>query len=381
MRRFSFCFLLLFIGAIAASKENWWQNGNFYQIYPRSFQDSNADGIGDLNGIISRIDYLKDLGVTGIWLSPIFKSPMKDFGYDISDYLNIQDEYGTELDVSRLAARCKQARIKLILDFVPNHTSNEHEWFIKSEANDPKYRDFYVWRPGKTLANGTIVPPNNWLSTFRGSGWEWSNKRKEFYFHQFLKEQPDLNYRNPVVVQEMKDILRYWLDRGVDGFRIDAVPYLFEDAQFRDEPVSGQCNDKEAACYLKHIYTQDYPETYDMIYQWRNLTDEYSIQHNDDVRILMTEAYTALENTTRFYGDGKRLGAHIPFNFELISNINIQSKAGDIKKNIDNWLNAMPKGPQFKPNWVVRNRNKIHEKIGRKIIQLMKIKIKLISVG
>lgn len=278
---------------------------------------------------------------------------MKDFGYDISDYTTIHEEFGTLEDFTRLASRCKELNIKLILDFVPNHSSNEHEWFKQSEASNPTYKDYYIWNEGKVLANGTRVPPNNWLSIFRGSAWTWSDTRKAYYYHQFLAEQPDLNYRNPALVESMKSILRLWLDRGVQGFRIDAVPYLFEVESNLDEPLSGNCNDPEDHCYLKHIYTSDVDETFQMIYQWRALTDQYKTDHGGDTRILMTEAYTSLPNTIRFYGSGTVMGSQIPFNFELISYTNIKSTAGDYKRNIDNWMNAMPKGEQYRANWVV----------------------------
>lgn len=335
------------------SVSDWWQNANFYQIYPRSFQDSDGDGVGDLNGITSRLDYLKDLGVTGIWLSPIFKSPMKDFGYDISDYTQIHEEYGTLQDFQYLATRCKQLGIRLILDFVPNHSSDKHEWFLKSEAGDATYKDYYIWNEGKLLDNGTRVPPNNWLSIFRGSAWKWSAIRKAYYYHQFLEEQPDLNYRSAAVVENMKSILRLWLDRGVAGFRIDAVPYLFEVESLLDEPLSNNCNDPQDHCYLKHIYTSDVADTFDMIYQWRALTDKYKADNGGETRILMTEAYTSLPNTLRFYGNATTKGSQIPFNFELISYTNMASKAGDYKKNIDNWMNGMPNGSEYRANWVV----------------------------
>lgn len=338
-----------------AGVSDWWQNGNFYQIYPRSFQDSNGDGVGDLNGITSRLEYLKDLGVSAIWLSPIFKSPMKDFGYDISDYTQIHEEYGTLDDFQRLSLRCKELNIKLILDFVPNHSSDQHEWFQKSEAGDATYKDYYLWNEGKILANGTRAPPNNWLSIFRGSAWKWSEKRKSYYYHQFLAEQPDLNYRNPALVENMKAILHLWLDRGVSGFRIDAVPYLFEVETLEDEPLSNNCKDPEDYCYLKHTLTSDVADTFDMIYQWRALTDKYTADKGGDTRILMTEAYTSLPNTLKFYGNDTSLGSQIPFNFELISYTRINSTAPNFKAHIDDWLNGMPKGSQYRSNWVVSN--------------------------
>lgn len=267
----------------------WWENAVFYQIYPRSFKDSNGDGVGDLNGITSKLDYLKELGITGVWLSPIFKSPMADFGYDISDYRQIHHEFGTLDDFDRLAAHCRALGIRLILDFVPNHTSNKHEWFLKSVKKEGEYADYYMWHPGK-MVNGTRQPPSNWIGTFRFSAWTWVEERKEYYLHQFLPEQPDLNYRNPKVVEAMKDVLRYWMDRGVSGFRCDAVPTLFETevnkttGLYDDEEKSGNCDDPQSYCYLRHDHTYGLNETYDMIYQWRTVTDEYKAQHGGDTR-------------------------------------------------------------------------------------------------
>lgn len=273
------------LNSVGAADE-WWENGHFYQIYPRSFQDSDGDGVGDLNGITKRLEYLNFIGVTGVWLSPIFASPMADFGYDISNYREIHSEFGTMEDFDNLVKRCKELGIKLILDFVPNHSSNEHEWFLKSSnKTDPEfdaYKDYYIWNEGTLLPNGTRLPPSNWLSIFRGSAWTWVESRGAFYLHQFLAEQPDLNYRNQKLVNEMKDILKFWLDKGVAGFRCDAVPYLFEvevnsNGLYDDEPLSGQCtDDKDAHCYLKHPKTSDLDETVDMIYQWREVTDGYT---------------------------------------------------------------------------------------------------------
>lgn len=192
--------------------DDWWEYGHFYQIYPRSFQDSDGDGIGDLRGITSRLTYLKHLNVTGVWLSPIFQSPMKDFGYDISDFTKIQPEYGTMEDFEELARRCKELDIKLILDFVPNHSSNEHEWFKKatnkSHPEHEKYKEYYVWHEGKVLENGERAPPSNWLSMFRGSAWEWVDSMKAYYLHQFLEEQPDLNY----VIKNCDFRISIWLE-------------------------------------------------------------------------------------------------------------------------------------------------------------------------
>lgn len=337
---------------------DWWESGNFYQIYPRSFKDSNGDGIGDLNGITQKVRYLKDIDVQGVWLSPIFKSPMVDFGYDISDYKSIQPEYGTMADFERLAQKLRELGIKLILDFVPNHTSDKHEWFEKSARREPGYENFYIWHPGKVdNVTGKRTVPNNWLSVFRFSAWDWNDVRKEYYLHQFAKGQPDLNYRDPGVVENMKEVLRFWLRKGVSGFRIDTIPNLFEinadkNGNYLDEPLSGNCKDDPLShCYLKHIYTADQNETYDMAYQWHEVLEKFKQDNGGETRILMTEAYTSLENIHRYYGDGHRNGSQIPFNFEFLTNIKKDTSAKTIKEVIDRWLNTMPKGVHA--NWVV----------------------------
>lgn len=239
------------------TNDQWWRKTVFYQIYPRSFKDSNGDGIGDLKGITSKLDHLKATGIDATWLSPIFQSPMIDFGYDISDYKAIHAEYGTMDDFHELISKAKELGIKIILDFVPNHTSDQCEWFIKSANREAGYEDYYVWRDGLVSDDGEAVPPNNWVSVFYGSAWTYHPIRKQFYLHQFTKEQPDLNFRNPKVKDEMKDVLRFWLDKGVDGFRIDAVNHLFEDEEFKDEPASGKETDPLSYDFLDHIYTKD----------------------------------------------------------------------------------------------------------------------------
>lgn len=345
----------------SADKElEWWEAGNFYQIYPRSFKDSNGDGVGDLNGIKSKVSYLKELGMDGVWLSPIMKSPQADYGYDISDYRDIHEEYGTLADLESLAAECKKNGIKLILDFVPNHTSDKHDWFIKSEQRVAGYENHYIWHPGTfNPFTGQRVPPNNWVSVFRFPGWRWSPIRKQFYYHAFLYQQPDLNYRSKKVVQEMKDVLTFWLNKGIGGFRIDAVPYMFEvlpdvRGNYPDEPLTGEdCPNKDDYCYTQHIYTQDQPETHDMIYQWRTLLDEFAYTHDNISKVIMTEAYTSLENIIKYYGDGKRLGSHVPFNFEVISYVDRDSTAKDYYTRIMNFLTRVPKGQH--PNWVLGN--------------------------
>jgi len=211
----------------------WWQSGVIYQIYPWSFMDSNGDGIGDLNGIAQRLEYLRWLGVDALWISPIYPSPMADFGYDISDYCNIDPRFGTLADFDALLARTHQLGLKLILDYVPNHTSDRHPWFQAARSSrDNPYRNYYIWRDPAPDGG----PPNNWLSEFGGSAWELDPKTNQYYYHAYLKEQPDLDFRNPKVEEALLDVLRFWLDRGVDGFRIDTIHHLIKDREFRDNP-------------------------------------------------------------------------------------------------------------------------------------------------
>ncbi|XP_030388341.1 maltase A1 [Scaptodrosophila lebanonensis] len=354
-------FLVLALGTTQIHSTEWWENGNYYQIYPRSFRDTNGDGVGDLNGVTEKLQYLKDIGFTAAWLSPIFKSPMVDFGYDISDFYQIHPEYGTMEDFERMIARAKEVGIKIILDFVPNHSSDKSEWFINSVNGDPDYKDFYIWHDGKiNEETGEREPPSNWISEFRYSAWEWNEVREQYYLHQFAVQQPDLNYRNPAVVEEMKRVLRFWLAKGVAGFRIDAVPYMFEVDldrynQYPDEPLSNDttCPGSDDHCWTQHIYTQDLPETFDMIYQWRELVDDFHEEHGGDSRVLLTEAYTSFENMIKFYGDGVRNGSHVPFNFDFLSNINNVSTAHDYAEHIQKWINAMPAGVYA--NWVLGN--------------------------
>ncbi|XP_050092348.1 maltase A3-like [Anopheles aquasalis] len=339
---------------LAATKD-WWETAGFYQIYPRSFQDSNGDGIGDLNGITSRLPYLKSLGVSAFWLSPIYPSPMADFGYDISDFKNIHPSFGTLDDFRWLVSEAKNQGLRVILDFVPNHSSDEHEWFKKSVKREAGYEDFYVWQDPKPGSERD--PPNNWVAAWYGSAWEWNEERGQFYLHQFHKKQPDLNYRNPAVVEAMKDVLRFWLDEGVDGFRVDAVPWLFETEGFPDEPVSGDSDDPLSQNYLRHIYTLDQPETVDMVYQWREVMDQYKKDHNTQTKVLMTEAWSSLDVVKTYFNDSNnRPGSQMPFNFQLIMRLDQRSTASDFKTVIDSWINIIP--PGHTPNWVLGNHDK-----------------------
>lgn len=322
-------------------------------------------------GIIEKLQHLKDIGITAVWLSPVFESPQVDFGYDVADFYKIEPAYGTMADLDELIDRAHSLGIKLMLDFIPNHTSDLNQWFKDSVANVGKYSDYYVWRDGKLNETGQRIPPNNWVSVFGGSAWEWSDSRQKYYLHQFSKQQPDLNYRNPDVVNEMTGVIKYYLDKGIDGFRLDAINHMFEDTEFRDEPLTGWTDDVGSYDFLEHIYTKDVPEVYDVIYNWRDLLDTYRI--SGGARILMTEAYADTEHTMRYYqsDDGRRKGAHMPFNFALIHNFESQSSAQQIKSGIDGWLDFMPPGNTAP--WVIgsHDHHRVASRLGQERIDLL----------
>jgi alpha-glucosidase len=295
-------------GSLPAIDNTWWKHAVIYEIYPRSFQDSNGDGIGDLNGITERLDYLQALGVDAIWISPMYPSPQVDFGYDISDYENVDPQYGTLKDFDRLVEEAKKRNIRVILDMVLNHTSDKHKWFIESASSrkNPK-RDWYVWNDGKPGPNGKPVPPNNWESLFGGSAWEYMPQTKSFYYHKFYKQQPDLNWSNPAVEKAMFGTMQFWLDRGVAGYRLDAIPTLFEDSQLRDEPVLTGTN-AQGDPNLNHIYTDNLPAVHDVMRRMRAMVAKYPGD-----RVLIGETY--LPNTAeldKWYGGAKKDELQLP---------------------------------------------------------------------
>lgn len=327
-----------------------------YQVYPRSFQDSSGDGTGDLKGIQDRLPYLKELGVGFIWLSPVMASPMLDFGYDISDYRKIDPLFGNLDDMDALIQAAAKLGIKILMDFVPNHTSNSSSWFqaSRSSKDDPK-RDWYMWHPGKLLSDGTRVPPTNWASNFggpQGSSWTWDDVTEEYYYHAFGEFQPDLNYHNPEVREAMKNVLRFWLDRGVGGFRIDAVPFLLEDMDLHDEPVDEACSATLPLwnC-MDHKYTQNVDGIHEVVRGWREVADEY------DERVLFGEIYADIEVAMSYYGTEDAPEFHVPFNFVLIGedygNPNYLSNATVIRDAIRSYTDAKP--ARGHGNWVLGN--------------------------
>ncbi|GAB0089227.1 hypothetical protein DMENIID0001_037400 [Sergentomyia squamirostris] len=351
--------------------KQWYEHATFYQVYPRSFKDTNGDGVGDLRGITSKLEYLSSIGINAIWLSPCFQSPMVDNGYDVSDFKAIHDEFGTMADYEEMITVANGLGIKIMLDFVPNHSSDKHEWFERSVRREAPYTDFYVWHNGRTDDDGNRIPPNNWVSVFGGPAWTFNEARGQYYLHQFYPGQPDLNYRNNLVLEEMKDVLRFWLDRGAAGFRLDAINHMFEDPDLRDEPLSGWGEPGNYE-YLEHHYTKDLLETYDVVREFRILVDNYAEQHSTDAKILMTEAYANITFTMMFYeGDDGTKRAHMPFNFGLINGVSWYTHVRDVKRVIDEWLDYMPAGSA--PNWVAgsHDHSRVASRLGPERVDLM----------
>jgi alpha-glucosidase len=322
----------------------WWRDGIFYQIYPRSFQDSNADGVGDIAGIARRLPYLRALGINAVWLSPVFPSPMADFGYDISDYTGIDPLFGSIEDFDALVSAAHAVGLKLILDLVPNHTSDRHPWFTESRASrDNPKRDWYLWRDPKPDGSA----PNNWLSEFGGSAWTLDETTGQYYYHAFLAQQPDLNWRNPEVREAIWEVMRFWLRKGVDGFRVDVIWHLIKDAQFRDNPPNPHY--REGRPPHEKILTQystDQPEVHQVVAEMRRVIDEF------DDRVLIGEVYLPIERLVAYYGNDLR-GAQMPFNFALLSTL---WSARSIEKIIADYEAALPKGAW--PNWVLGNHDR-----------------------
>jgi alpha-glucosidase len=325
----------------------WWEPGVIYQVYPRSFQDSNGDGIGDLRGITARLDHLSWLGVDAVWLSPIFRSPMADFGYDVSDYCDVDPIFGTLADLEALVDRAHALGLRVLLDYVPSHSSSEHPWFLESRSSrtNPR-RDWYLWADPKPDG----APPTNWLSMFGGSGWEWDEATGQFYFHGFLKEQPDLNWRNPEVRAAMYDVLRFWLDRGIDGFRVDVMWLLIKDDRLRDNPPNPEWLPTDRRTYdsLLPVYTTDRPETHEIIGEMRAVLDEYGGD-----RVLIGEIYLPVDRLVAYYGNATRRGAHLPFNFQLLD---LPWRADAIGKAVDAYEALLPADAW--PNWVLGNHDR-----------------------
>jgi alpha-glucosidase len=339
---------------IHRTDEYWWREGIFYQIYPRSFQDSDSDGIGDIAGIASRLPYLVELGIDAIWLSPIFPSPMADFGYDVADYCAIDPLFGTMEQFESLIAAAHKRGLKVILDLVPNHTSDRHAWFIESRSSrDNPKRDWYIWRDPKPDGGA----PNNWLSEFGGSAWQYDATTGQYYYHAFLAQQPDLNWRNGAVRQAIYDVMRFWLGKGVDGFRVDVIWHLIKDARFRDNPLNPDFRDGQPPHRrLLPRFSADQPEVHEVVAQMRRVTDEFR------ARVLIGEIYLPLQQLVAYYGN-ELSGAQMPFNFALLS---APWHARSVDKIIADYERALPPGAW--PNWVLGNhdRPRVASRVGLK---------------
>ncbi|MDD2767666.1 MAG: alpha-amylase family glycosyl hydrolase [Methylococcus sp.] len=319
----------------------WWQTAIIYQLYPLSFQDSNGDGMGDLPGILGRLDYLASLNISAVWLSPIFPSPMRDFGYDVADYTGVHPWFGTLSDFDRLLKGLHSHGMKLILDLVPNHTSDQHPWFLESRRSRINLkRDWYLWRDPAPGGG----PPNNWLSFFGGPAWSFDKVTGQYYLHQFTPEQPELNLRQAAVLGALLDAMRFWLDRGVDGFRVDVPWLLIKDAEFRDEPENPNWDGIDPHGRLLHNRTAHQPELHAIVRAMRTVTDSYPGD-----RVLIGETNVPDDELVQYYGTA-RDEFHLPFNFRLIY---ARWDAREIRRLIETYEAILPQDAW--PNWVLGN--------------------------
>jgi alpha-glucosidase len=336
-----------------AEMSEWWKGAVIYEIAPLSFQDTNGDGKGDLKGIESRIDYLAWLGVDAVWLTPFYPSQMQDFGYDIDDYCAVDPIFGSLEDFDRLLARLHDVGIKVVLDFVPNHTSDKHAWFIDSRSSRTSAkRNWYVWADPSPDGG----PPNNWLSRFGGSAWQWDENTEQYYYHSFLVGQPDLNWRNPQVLSAMADALRFWMRRGVDGFRLDASAVLTEDALLRDDPVDPDADENTPPPQrLMRVFSDDRPESLRCIEELRRVIDEFPD------RVLCGEVQGKTDRIGHFYGN-HHPRMHLPLNFALLDS---PWNALSLQGAIDAYYNAIPEGAW--PDWVIggHDKHRIASKLGQ----------------
>ena len=334
------------------SRGDWWRRGIVYQVFPLTFQDDSGDGIGDLPGITRRLAYVASLGVAAVWLSPIYPSPWVDFGYDVSDYLDVHPAFGTLADFDRLVAEAHRLGLRVILDFVPNHTSDQHPWFVESRSSrDNPKRDWYLWRDPKPDGS----PPNNWMSYF-GSAWTLDERTGQSYFHQFRAEQPELNYGNPAVLEAILGALRFWLDRGVDGFRVDVIALLAKDPELRDEPPNPAFRPGDALWHTNlHAGTEDQPAVHDIIRAFRRVLDEYG-------DTVMIGELDPIPNLMQYYGGATLDECQLPFNFNLVNGLPWQ--AGPLRAAVDAYDAAIPPGAW--PNWVLGNhdRRRVADRVG-----------------
>ena len=368
----------------ASNEQDWWKNAVIYEIYPRSFQDSNGDGIGDLNGITERLDYLKELGVDAIWLTPVYPSPQVDFGYDISDYENIDPQYGTLKDFDHLIAEADKRHIRILMDMVMNHTSDKHMWFEQSRSSkDNPYRDWYMWHDGKgETATDKGEPPNNWQSDFGHSAWEWDEKTRQYYYHKFYIQQPDVNWDNPKVHQAFKDIISFWLKRGVGGFRFDAITTLFEDPQMRDEDV---LKDKDGNTYLNaygdialnDTRTNNLPGTHAVMQEMRALSDSFGGNKFPGARVLIGETYLPnIGELAKQYGTAEKPEFQLPMDTQVgfINKLDVtlfRSKLNDVETEINGNMPMLVFDNHDNPRMDARYGDGVHDTDIERVIATM----------
>jgi len=399
-RNIARCVIALILGAMAHSAggqtapskalttesavQDWWKNAVIYEIYPRSFQDSNGDGIGDLNGITQRLDYLKDLGVDAIWLSPVYPSPQVDFGYDISDYKNIDPQYGTLKDFDHLVAEADKRHIRILMDMVMNHSSDKHEWFIQSRSSrDNPYRDWYMWHDGKgQTATDKGQVPNNWQSDFGHSAWEWDEKTRQYYYHKFYIQQPDVNWDNPKIHEAFKDIIGFWLKRGVGGFRFDAITTLFEDPEMHDEDI---LLDKDGKSYvndygdvaLNDTRTNNLPGTHPVMQEMRAYTDTFDSNKFPGARVLIGETYLPnIAELAKQYGAPDKPEFQLPMDTQVgfINKLDVASfraKLNDVETAINGNIPLLVFDNHDNPRLDARYGDGIHDTDIERVISTM----------
>ncbi|CAO1364477.1 unnamed protein product [Diamesa serratosioi] len=379
-----FVIALLSTFVTSALSKEWWETASFYQIYPQSFKDGgggNLPGTGDLKGITDKLDYFKDLGIDCLWINPIFQSSFGAFGYDITNYTDIDPRYGSIESFETLIKSAHEKGIKVIVDFVPNHCGVNHEFFQNSINKIEPFTDYFLWDAGKpnALDPSKNDTPSNWqrLGDGPGSAWNYDATRKEYFYAVFYKNMPDLNLRNEKVVAYLESVMEFWMDRGVDGFRIDAISFGIEAnpdsvGVYPDEEInkSNITNPKDYG-YLIHDQTVDRPELFQIIYRWRKLLDNYKNKHGGDTRIIMTESYSSIDQIKKFYGDGTSNGAHLPFNFQMINELNKNSTADAYVKMADNWFSSIPASRTT--NWVIGNhdQSRVVDRFGENKVDIM----------
>ncbi|KAF1605355.1 UNVERIFIED_CONTAM: Neutral and basic amino acid transport protein rBAT, partial [Eudyptes pachyrhynchus] len=360
------------IAIIALSPKclDWWQASPIYQIYPRSFKDSNMDGNGDLKGIQEKLDHITYLNIKTIWITSFYKSPLKDLGYGAEDFYDIDPMFGSMSDFENLLAAIHDRGLKVIMDLIPNHTSDKHRWFQLSRNRTGKYTDYYIWQDC-TQAAGLVTPPNNWVSVFGNSSWQFDDVRKQCYFHQFGKDEPDLNFRSLAVQQEIHDIIKFWLGKGIDGFSFSALKFLLEATHLRDEPqVNKSQNPESITAYsqLYHDYTTTQVGMHDIIRSFRQTMNQFSSEPGR-YRFMGSDGEDDIEATMMYYGTTFIQEADFPFNFNLINMKNLSGNS--VFEAVNLWMKNMPAGKW--PNWAVGSPNaaRISSRIGKEYVNVM----------